>query len=219
MGCDIHVRVQRRNGIGWIDVPVVDRYASDENKAAAQYVAPAALEMRNYDVFGILADVRNGVGFAGVDTGDAWPVIAEPRGLPDGLSEESSLDEDMLGHWLGDHSHSWLTLAELEAFPWATTLHRGRGTVSRAVFEQWDGVHEIFPHSGGISGPGIQTVTAAQWRQMSEDQKDDGTRWHIRIEWQETAAEACNGFVNEALPWLRRFGAPADVRIVFGFDS
>src|ERR1700675_824321 len=27
---------------------------------------------RNYDFFGILADVRNGTGFAGVDIGDGW---------------------------------------------------------------------------------------------------------------------------------------------------
>lgn len=220
MGSDIHVRVQRRECGSWVDVPVLDRYASDEKKASAQYVAPAALESRNYDVFGILADVRNGVGFAGVDIGDAWPVIVPPRGLPDGIAEASSLDdEDMQGDWLGDHSYSWLTLAELEAYPWETTLHRGRGVVSRAVFERWDGVHEIFPHSGGISGPHIKTVTAAEWRQMSDDKKDDGTRWYIQIEWEETAAEACQPFVTEALPWLRQFGAPADVRIVFGFDS
>lgn len=43
---------------------------------------------RNYNVFAILANVRNGYGFAGVDTGDALVPICEPRGIPGDLSEE-----------------------------------------------------------------------------------------------------------------------------------
>lgn len=38
---------------------------------------------RNYDLFAALADVRNGVGFAGVKTGKAIEPIAMPRGIPD----------------------------------------------------------------------------------------------------------------------------------------
>jgi hypothetical protein len=37
---------------------------------------------RSYNTFAMLADVRNGVGFAGVKTSDGFPVIHEPRGLP-----------------------------------------------------------------------------------------------------------------------------------------
>lgn len=48
---------------------------------------------RNYDVFAILADVRNGRGFAGIETGDGFvPILgfgeAALRGLPDDLSPE-----------------------------------------------------------------------------------------------------------------------------------
>lgn len=44
---------------------------------------------RNYDWFSILADVRNGYGFAGVETGEGFKVISEPRGIPDDASIET----------------------------------------------------------------------------------------------------------------------------------
>ncbi|WP_206689631.1 hypothetical protein, partial [Streptococcus pseudopneumoniae] len=46
-------------------------------------VAPLALSNRNYDLFGIIGNVRNGTGFAGVVLGTGWPSIADHRGLPE----------------------------------------------------------------------------------------------------------------------------------------
>lgn len=43
---------------------------------------------RNYDWFAILANVRNGRGFAGLYTGSGFDVIAEPRGYPENISNE-----------------------------------------------------------------------------------------------------------------------------------
>jgi hypothetical protein len=67
---------------------------------------------RNYDTFAVLADVRNGSGFAGVETGEGWKVFFEARGLP----EDIAVDQDNYhgGEWLGDHTHSYLTLKELK---------------------------------------------------------------------------------------------------------
>jgi hypothetical protein len=59
---------------------------------------------RDYAVFGFFADVRN---YSKVGP------IAEPRGLPDDVGfDEDRLDE---AHW-SNHSHSWLTLAELHGY-------------------------------------------------------------------------------------------------------
>lgn len=66
MGCDIHSVAQVQEDGKWKTVEV--RVAGDD---------------RNYDSFAVLADVRNGSGFAGVKTGEGWDYIAEPRGLPD----------------------------------------------------------------------------------------------------------------------------------------
>lgn len=43
---------------------------------------------RNYDWFGVLADVHNGRGVAGVSTGEGFNVMAMPKGLPDDISDE-----------------------------------------------------------------------------------------------------------------------------------
>lgn len=39
-------------------------------------------QSRHYQLFAVLADVRNGYGFAGVQTGEPVKPIAKPRGLP-----------------------------------------------------------------------------------------------------------------------------------------
>jgi hypothetical protein len=86
MGCDIHTYVEvRRNGV-W------EHVFTDEREE---------LFWRNYGIFGFLADVRNY---------SHSPVIAQPRGLPQDVSDEvRAVHEDD-----GDaFSVTWLTLAEL----------------------------------------------------------------------------------------------------------
>ncbi len=71
---------------------------------------------RNYDLFAILANVRNGRGFAGIKTGEGFNPISEPKGLPEDVSPEvkqSSDDWDVDGH-----SHSWHTVADLINYNW-----------------------------------------------------------------------------------------------------
>ena len=42
-------------------------------------------DQRSYNTFAMLANVRNGYGFAGCRTSTGFPVIHEPRGLPEDL--------------------------------------------------------------------------------------------------------------------------------------
>ncbi len=67
---------------------------------------------RNYDLFAILANVRNGYAVAGIRTGDGfWPL--GPRGLPCDVSEElRRLDYEQF------HSQSWVSLREILEFDW-----------------------------------------------------------------------------------------------------
>ena len=80
-------------------------------------------DRRSYNTFAMLADVRNGYGFAGCRTSTGFPVIHEQRGLPEDLKtnednglliNKTDLDEEPM--YLGDHSFSWCTLAELRFF-------------------------------------------------------------------------------------------------------
>lgn len=87
MGCDIHAGIEYRDRDHW-------------EVFAREVELP-----RSYRVFSALAGVRN-------YHEESIEPISEPRGLPDDLSWWMKPDED--GHWLGDHSFSWVTTAEFE---------------------------------------------------------------------------------------------------------
>lgn len=118
---------------------------------------------RNYFLFGWLANVRNGYGFAGCDLGDCIKPLAEPRGLPEDankneLNSECVYDYDYHGEWLGDHSHSWLTSTEILAgAPLINPVNR-RGVMSLDRYHKWDKVSEPDGYSGGSWGRNLFTV-------------------------------------------------------------
>ena len=101
MGCDIHGRVQvKRWGDKWQD----------------QGEMP---DCRNYALFGALADVR---------CYGERRCIDQPRGLPAGVELDPDDDTNIIVfledfwvndqnprmvYWIGDHSHSWLTVDEI----------------------------------------------------------------------------------------------------------
>jgi len=125
MGSDIHMITQVRENGEWRTKHDAFNYRT-----------------RNYSVFGMLADVRNGRGFAGAVYGTGFIPISEPKGLPDDLREKmykilDEYDEEWAedqglsfagigarevrdnyveGEWLGDHSFTWLDMAEIKAY-------------------------------------------------------------------------------------------------------
>jgi hypothetical protein len=143
---------------------------------------------RNYDLFAILANVRNGSGFAGCDTGDGFVSMVDlgagagdlgddgrhQRGVPDDMSAElrriydgvtanetdPDVDDDY-DDWLGDHSFSWVTMREAIDYDYSrSTKHRG--VVDANEYRQWVAAGRIGPpsdYSGGVSGPGVRHVT------------------------------------------------------------
>lgn len=82
MGTDIHSVAQVRKDGKWLTV-----------------LQDVCGDGRNYDTFAMLANVRNGRGFAGVKTGDGFPFIAEPRGLPDDFQRVEPCDDSY--DWYG----------------------------------------------------------------------------------------------------------------------
>jgi len=193
MGCDIHLFVETRDSADapWRLTRVVIPCHWCDGKGAYRdgrecYGCKGAkgrpgYDARNYDVFAILADVRNGTGFAGCDLGDGFIPIADRRGLPPdmcqelqaiatgrGDSEEAAearserLDAEYGETWLGDHSHSWLKLSELLACDWSrTTNHRGL-----APLPEWFRMKEANErkprnYCGGADGRGVRKVPEA----------------------------------------------------------
>lgn len=153
------------------------------------------LYSRNYDVFAILGNVRNGSGFAGTRTSSGFEPISDQRGLPYDLSQEirdhldrigyrvegnelvylgGDEDDDLYdvieketdGWWsLGEHSLSWILLSEIDEYEW------NRSVTKEGWVDPWQ--FEIFrregqPHgwSGGISGMGVEHISDTQMAEM-----------------------------------------------------
>jgi hypothetical protein len=103
MGCDIHIIAQKRDANGkWVKI---------EGEFSE---GPSPFDWRQYGMFAFLADVRN--------YSDIKP-LSQPRGFPEdfdrGAVEEFVADGDhgdeVIYDWMGDHSYSWLSVAELSA--------------------------------------------------------------------------------------------------------
>jgi len=178
---------------------------------------------RNYDLFAILADVRNGSGFAGDDTGDGFVPICETRGLPDDVDEEIGKISDK---WGGDgHSHSWVTLKELYEYDWdRTTKHRGYvGPGQYRLFKE-----EGRPASYCTDTSGKKITIAEMDRYISENNikiPDKKDRFGFgspstRVEWEMTYRESVSDFIDNTMVELAELDDnPENIRIVFWFDN
>lgn len=201
MGCDIHGVIQV-NLFGYWRTIALD----------------LASESRSYDTFAVLAGVRNGSGFAGIKTGEGWKSISEPKGLP----EDFRLCDEMchLGKWLGDHSHSYLTLQEIE--DWIENAGPKTYT-TYGVVEYKDYIayvkHGKCPEDwcASISGRDIVTIS-------EQEAKIGKTGTHVRMSWERDAKECLFYLfeIYERLKLIRAdyFGVSKEnIRIVFGFDN
>lgn len=226
MGCDIHFFVERKTDQGWEQVPGREEYVDWVSpKDGTEFKSTSWYSGRNYNLFAMLADVRNGYGFAGVDTGDPLIPIDEPRGLPADVC--SAIREEHTEWDLDAHSASWFTLAELLAVDWKGKEIVHRGWVSPAGFLEWKENGHPSSWSGGISGGGIQHVDAIEMQRLidSGEAKQPGpfgAKYYCQVQWVTTWAEAVgeheSGFLG-TLEAMKLLGDPEDVRAVFWFDN
>lgn len=123
MGADIHIEVfvqfdYGNNPVQRVSPPPPWYWERGEVRFTSQ-LAPRWPDDRDYYVFNALAGVRG-----------CEPVVA-PRGLPAFLRYDDdanrviwkyenidSLMDEELGFYLGEHSFTWFTLAELQNFRW-----------------------------------------------------------------------------------------------------
>lgn len=234
MGCDIHFYTEKKIDGTWLpaDRWEPNKYAAEEGEPALTVPYEKAFYSgRNYCLFAILADVRNGRGFAGCDTGDGFVPIDSPRGLPDDVTGLVKADSD---RWSGDgHSHSWFTVAELLAYDWTQTT-KLRGFLSAHEFwrwNRWDRQRGESPTtwSGDVGGDKTRKVAEADmiahlehygsdW--AAEDRiKSELASVYCQCEWEQPYYKAGRGFWSDAIPQLLRLGKPEDVRVVFWFDN
>ncbi|MEA3440176.1 MAG: hypothetical protein U9R58_07830 [Chloroflexota bacterium] len=181
------------------DIHIVAEFYKDERWRLADVELP---EYRNYWAFAVLADVRNGYGFAGFSTGDPITPISEPRGLPDDMSTElqyklEHADDCDYNEWIwfGNHSFSWVTLRELLDYDLDAPLTQ-RGMVDSQTAQR-------FRNTGQPpdSWTGFTTLPD-----------------HERIEWHVPIRQRVS-LVTDLIDAIKDLGEPDHVRIVFGFDD
>lgn len=189
MGTDIHVFVERRldsNGkweyvpapadgrtpgqhdegdahpyryAPWEDQKVVNGYYMDHDES--QIYMRGWFNDRNYELFARLADVRNGTGFGGCETGKPVTPIATPKGWPLDLSDEMYEEFRRM-----EHTPTWFLLEELQ-----TEFEKIAGEeltrVGYVTGYDYQNLKEngIKPESwsGGISGHRIVSCDEAQY--------------------------------------------------------
>lgn len=133
MGCDIHSRAEVRVEGTWRQVGDVFDLDDWDRKHFGKEKGDEPFSLRDYGLFGFLANVRNY---------SESPVIAEPRGLPDDVDMDEETREEWADNWY--HSASWLTLAELLAYDydrafWDRRIEKDGNGAARA--EEGEGEH------------------------------------------------------------------------------
>lgn len=223
MGTDIHMLLEVRDGTRW--KPALPPRARGYSETGTEY--PRVADRRNYGLFAMLADVRNGRGFAGIRTGEGYAPISPPKGLPDDLCDEYQKGKDAYDDPnipladLGDHSQSWLGLDELLAYDWhQATINRG--VVDILTFAKWD-ERNSYPWDGennvpdgfcgSVSGGGVRHVTNDEARAMVKalGESMNDVRWghvpppdswdsvYTEVEWKEAYWNRAGDFISQTM--------------------
>jgi hypothetical protein len=220
MGCDVHMYAEYKRGSKWVKAGKRFKngwYSSD--RPLSSYNTPLTdrpYSDRNYDLFGMLADVRNGRGFAGVKTGEGFVPIDIPRGLPKDVTKAIKKMSDRWG--CDGHSHSYLYLSELLDYNW-NQVSELTGEVSLEEYRVFK--RDGHPQSwcGDITGATIIKVTNEEMDELLNNPPENADRYFTRIFWQESYHEAAGSFFTKTIAALQGLGKPEDVRIVFWFDN
>ena len=225
MGTDIHIAIEIKKGDTWELHDWQEPYNTGETHPDGSpkrdyhemMLDPFCIG-RNYNLFAILADVRNGVGFAGTDTGDGFVPIANPRGIPVDSVSIQEVDEEGWGH-----DFSWLGLDELLNYDWhgQTTKHRGVVDVLEYFYFKEHGQPRSWSGGGSMEIISNEEMDK-RYDAMVEGLRDGPVPFSPQtvVEWEESYYESCKFFVDKTIPALQALSDnPANVRILFFFDS
>lgn len=226
MGTDITMYAEVRKNRQWMKVGKVfknpwysaDRPENDWNTPLTDH----PYDNRNYDLFAILADVRNGRGFTGCVTSRGFNPIAPQKGIPNDVTQEvKTIFEDY-----GGYGYSWFTLKELKDYDWNQTVtHVGVLSESEYKTMKETGKHPKCWRSGCISGGNIVVVDANTMDKIFNGTIERNRRLEYYVQGEfpaMTYRDCCETFVEDTIPALEALvpdgGTDEDVRILFCFD-
>lgn len=220
MGCDIHSVAQVFKDGRWTTV-----------------LRDVIGDPRNYDTFAMLANVRNGTGFAGCLTGDAIEPIDNPRGLPDDfivrdemhvtagvptgdtydwIEDEAKRKErlaDLIKEpemWMGDHSFSWLLLSEIDAY---ISYMSGRsrktyGVIAESEYLKLRNKMNMEPDSWCGAVSGPDVVTMSA-AEYEKRGPVTGKQTYVQYEWRKPIVDC--GYIKEIRDELTRLAVAHNV--------
>ena len=182
---------------------------------------------RNYVVFAVLGNVRNGYGFAGIHTHQPLPYMSDSRRFPDDLSDEGKRWFDVRG---GNHSATWVDLRDVLIFDWEQGVHQ-TGVLDLPAWAEYRSAPNGLPQSwsGDISGTSVRYVHHAEMdRQLQlfraahgRDPKsfgEDGILYCTRMQWVHPLSDFATPFLDRMRMLAMQVGE-APTRLVFDFDS
>lgn len=196
-----------------------------------KYRLPEFFYDRNYRVFALLGNVRNGSGFAGVYTHDEIPYIQDNRGRPDDITPEA---EAKLSD---EHSDGWVTLQELKDYDYDLTFTEG-GVVSEPDYiksmttgqppETWSGMVTgkdiVVLQPGEFAKLFVSPVELFQGLSAKRSPHYDPTKKYlVHHKWNRKLRGEVAVIPDQWIPYLEKLipkgGTTDDVRVVFDFDS
>lgn len=186
------------------------RYKNYKNEY--EYVElPPALEMRHYDFFTIIADVRNGYGFAETLT----TPITSKRGLLDESIDSYGDTPD--GFWYGDHSHTHVTLQDLLD----TNLHYQtvirRGYIKLEDFLSLKDGESPTSWNGDVCGQTVRKISSAEPHTL---EPEEGISYYVYYEWEDQPfIEKIEQLKSWMSLYIDYYNEPKDVILFMGFDS
>ncbi len=207
-----------------------ETYFTDDKKSKLPCFDPG----RNYFLFAVLAGVRRGENgpvpilitklVQNNEMPKSWSEMSV-RGLPPSEDEDAGEMSDFVKarayeYGQDGHSHSWLTLRELQEYPWDMAANQS-GVVSVAEYIQYKEHGKPDGWCGSITGGAVLHVTNAEMdAYIAAGCPKDGKDRYTQLTWGVTPRTYCRDFVEKILPRLAAVDPnPDNVRICFFFDN
>lgn len=204
MGCDIHMCMERNRTINseksWRNVDYFQHngYSDYYDDEPVLNLVPV-YDGRNYNLFALLAGVRNRSNVKPID---------QPRGIPDDISNITKKEYEQ---WIGDaHSTSYFTVKEIMDFHKVNPTKIFHGMISPQQQEELK--NGILPDTwcGGTNQPGYQMCS---WEDESP------LRWLVDVLIDRIAENEYMYYRDDNHKRERVYEVAHDYRIIFWFDN
>lgn len=238
MGCDIHIYVEKKTSKAWEAISGPNPYIADyemyekralerEDVSKAQNYRDEVSRMkqkepvvmegwiyngRNYNLFSILAGVRN--------TYEVIP-IAPPRGMP--LEASGTVRNEHEGWGLDAHSCSYFTFAEILKFDWENRGLENEGYVDEETYKKFLETGDPYPCCSGVGGGNIEKVLNSEMNRIIKEKYpwENDKNFYTAIKWTRKYSEIASEILNN----IKKTVAENNIddldsyRIVFWFDN